>query len=109
MDSNQFQFDQTLQSTYYAESDQIQLFSNKLQIGDWVRVNSVVKMSWSEWIGLDLLVKKAIVLEVNNSIEENNRRIETKEREMKMELAQAHTKLSFKDQSNSAVSHLMGR
>lgn len=80
----------------------------QLGVTDWVNVNTVITVAWSEWIELDYIVKRAIIKRTNEII----RNRQTKETKLKddfeMKLASSAS-MNIKDISNTPIGRLMNR
>lgn len=60
-------------------------------------------------MGLDGLIKRAIVNEVNEIVKERERKMNQKEKDLEMQMAKVNSELKLKDMSNTAIGRLMNR
>lgn len=60
-------------------------------------------------MGLDALIKRAIVNEVNEIVKERERKMNQKEKDIEMQMAKVNSELKLKDMSNTAIGRLMNR
>lgn len=78
----------------------------KYDISSWVKINTVITVSWKEWISFDLLIKRAII----NNIEEIVRERQNRESSLANSLQDLpSSSMNFKNMNNTPVGRILNR
>lgn len=69
-------------------------------------INLVVNISWTEWINLDPLTRRALELDVENIVSERQKERTRMEREAEMQKAHANSQLSYMHSTSSTLKNI---
>lgn len=108
-ESDEFIPDLSKADHIWKEDDQAKALADKYDVGNWVSINTVITVSWNEWITFDPLLKRAITTKVNDIVNEREKKASQREQEAKMQMAEVNSKLHIKDIKNTSIGNLMSR
>lgn len=83
----------------FQEEDKVAKISEKYEIKSWISVNSFVSISLSDWLYLDTYIKKAIIKEVNEIAQNQEKEMRAKKQEVDALKAQVNSSLKFQNLS----------
>jgi hypothetical protein len=109
VNEDEFVLDFDLAQPEWSADDQAKVISDRYDVANWVSVNTVITLSWHEWINFDPLLKRAVVMEVNNIVKEREKLNNRREQEMKMEMLKINNNMPLKDMRNTSMGNLMSK
>lgn len=83
-------------------------YDHRYKVSDWVNVNTVITISWNEWIDFDTILRRAIVNRTNEITRQRQANENKIKDDFEMKLASS-ANMNIKDISNTNIGRIMSR